>query len=300
MLSASLEIIAVGVLQQSCRSVTTHNTLRCFCDCHFVAYSKAGCATAVWQLEHFAIAAYSSHTVASAEEAAPVAPTSSASAGAIKSILRMLSLKQKPPVDANLPDEEAAQRQISAQLALAREVSEPAVIMAASDDNLQRPPELLQSAAASEADTDSADTKAASLAKQPSSMAKRFSFLTSLRRGQTLPGSGPHVDAQLSDIPETLTQQPQCAATTDVSSSSTMPMPAVAESAGLQANTERAAANLIELPPVFEYGSEAESPGSPQHRSLQSRDTIVVDTQVDLLHAQLELIASCLLPCNLA
>ena len=52
----------------------------------------------------------------------------------------MLSLKPaKPAADVNQPDLETVRRQVSAQQALSREVSEPAVIVAASDDQLKRP-----------------------------------------------------------------------------------------------------------------------------------------------------------------
>ncbi|KAA6416660.1 MAG: component of SCAR regulatory complex, partial [Trebouxia sp. A1-2] len=123
-------------------------------------------------------------TLEVAEASATVPTTTSAPAEAFKSLWRMLSLnKSKPAGDANLPDEEAAKRQISAQLALAREVSEPAVIQAASDDQLQRPADLPQPTLASDADIDK--SQAAALAKQPTAMAKRFSFLSTLRRGST-------------------------------------------------------------------------------------------------------------------
>lgn len=225
----------------------------------------------------------SSCAAVSAETSATVAPTTSAPAEAFKSIWRMLSLnKSKSTADANLPDEEAAKRQISAQLALAREVSEPAVIQAASDDQLQRPADLPQPALASDADTDR--SQAAALAKQPSAMAKRFSFLSTLRRGSTTAESDSRSEAQLPEIPESLTEQTEGAAA--------MP-PAAAQPAAVtnataaaqrgnaaapQGKAERMAANPIELPPVFEYGSDADGSGSPGTRNAPA--VTVVTTEV--------------------
>jgi hypothetical protein len=208
----------------------------------------------------------------SAEASAILAPTTSAPAEAFKSLWRMLSLnKSKPTADANLTDEEAAKRQISAQLALAREVSEPAVIQAASDDQLQRPADLPQPSLASDADTDR--SQAAALAKQPSAMAKRFSFLSTLRRGSTTAESDSRAEAQLPEIPESLTEQTEGAAAVPPAEAAAQPaavptaaaaaQPAAVPTAAPQGKAERVAANPIELPPVFEYGSDADGSGSP-------------------------------------
>ena len=197
----------------------------------------------------------------------------------------MLSLnKSKPAADANLPDEEAAKRQISAQLALAREVSEPAVIQAASDDQLQRPADLPQPTLASDADTDR--SQAAELAKQPSAMAKRFSFLSTLRRGSTTAESDSRAEAQLPEIPQSLTEQTEGAAAVPPAEAAAQPaavptaaaaaQQAAANAAAPQGKTEHVAANPIELPPVFEYGSDADGSGSPGTRNAVT----VVTTEV--------------------
>ncbi len=184
----------------------------------------------------------------------------------------MLSLKQnKPATDANLSDEEAAQRQLSAQNALAREVSEPAVIQAASDDQLQRPPSIIslpQQALAADMDKDNA--KATAIAKQHSSIAKRFSFLTTLRRGQTLAEVDTHA-AVLHGVPEAHAEQAEAEATSNVARAAAVALPAVVRSASLHSNAERLAANPIELPPMFEYGSDADEAGGVQEHGEQSR-----------------------------
>ena len=217
-----------------------------------------------------------------AETSATIAPAMSAPAEAFKSIWRMLSLnKSKPAADANLSDEEAAKRQISAQLALAREVSEPAVIQAASDDQLQRPADLPQPHLASDADTDR--SQAAALAKQPSAMAKRFSFLSTLRRGSTTAESDSRSEAQLPEIPESLTEQTEGAAA--VPPAEAAAQPAAAQQAAVpttapQGKAERVAANPIELPPVFEYGSDADGTGSPGPGTRNAPAVTTVTTEV--------------------
>lgn len=199
----------------------------------------------------------------------------------------MLSLnKSKPAADANLPDEEAAKRQISAQLALAREVSEPAVIQAASDDQLQRPADLPQPSLASDAHTDS--SQAAALVKQPSAMAKRFSFLSTLRRGSTTAESESRTEAQLPEIPESLSEQTEGAAAVPPAEAAAQPaavptaaaaaQQAAVPTAAPQGKAVRIAANPIELPPVFEYGSDADISGSPG--TLNAADVTVVTTEV--------------------
>ena len=213
---------------------------------------------------HLQLAEASATAAAAASAAA--APTASVPAEAFKSIWRMLSLnKNKPAADAGVPDEEAAQRQISAQHALAREVSEPAVILAASDDQLQRPTDLPQQALSSDTGTDS--TTAAAIPKQPSIIPKRFSFLNTLRRGSAAAESETHAESQLADAPETPadhTQAETAAALTDAD--------VVTKPASLQGNAERITANPIELPPVFEYGSDAD--GSPQGRGVASATVV--------------------------
>lgn len=194
----------------------------------------------------------------------------------------MLSLnKSKPTADANLPDEEAAKRQISAQLALAREVSEPAVIQAASDDQLQRPADLPQPSLTSDADTDR--SQAAALAKQPSAMAKRFSFLSTLRRGSTTAESDSRTEAQLPEIPESLTEQTAGAAAVPPAEAAALAAAvpttaAAANAAAPQGKAERIPANPIELPPVFEYGSDADGSGS--HGTRNAPAVTVVNTEV--------------------
>ncbi|KAL0041117.1 hypothetical protein WJX77_005471 [Trebouxia sp. C0004] len=217
-------------------------------------------------------------TLQVADASVTAAPAASAPAEAFKSIWRMLSLnKSKPTADANLPDDEAAKRQVSAQLALAREVSEPAVIQAASDDQLQRPADLPASAS----DTDR--PQAAALAKQPSAMAKRFSFLSTLRRGSTTAESDSRSEAQLPEIPESLTEQTEGAAAEAAAQPAAVPTAAAAAQqaaanvAAPQGKAERVAASPIELPPVFEYWSDADGSGSPGTRNAPAVTVVTTE-----------------------
>ena len=238
----------------------------------------------------------------------------------------MLSLKPSKPAaaDASQPDLEAVRRQVSAQQALSREVSEPAVIVAASDDQLKRlmpgdsnstdPPGHQEQAsstpavpqqypsstpvAAPEYHSTPADgggtlpeenaDAAVGIVKQPSSMAKRFGFLSSLRRGSTAAEGSSAISAQVEaeipqDSPQDQLEQSEGAvmAKPDVSEGGSIPVPAVEPTSralgapqgtalglqqgptlgpdrGLHADLQLVSAAPIELPPVFEYGSEGE------------------------------------------
>ena len=185
---------------------------------------------------------------AGAAQSAAVASAPSASAEAFKSLWKMLSLKPSKPAaaDSSQPDLEAVRRQVSAQQALSREVSEPAVIVAASDDQLKRPmpgdsdtnppghqdypistpaapqqypnstpaapPQYPSSnpppAAGVLTQPDENADAAASVVKQPSVMAKGFGFLSSLRRGSTAAEGSSAISAQVDEPPQDSPQDP--------------------------------------------------------------------------------------------
>ena len=263
-----------------------------------------------------------------------MASAPSASAEAFKSLWKMLSLKPSKPTaaDATQPDLEAVRRQVSAQQALSRQVSEPAVIVAASDDQLKRPTagddtdstnplgnhEHLNSTPAgaqqypdstpvAPSEYDKTDPSPAAgvvilpeenpdaadgIAKQPSSMAKRFGFLSTLRRGLTAAeGSSLQVAETPPDPPQDPPEQAEGAAIAqpDQSEGESTPLPAVEPAIrgmggpqgatmgvqqgaalgvqhrptqgadrGQHANPQLVDVAPIELPPVFEYGSEGE------------------------------------------
>ena len=246
----------------------------------------------------------------------------------------MLSLKPSKPTaaDATHPDLEAVRRQVSAQQALSRQVSEPAVIVAASDDQSKHqiagddrdstnPPghnEHLNSTPAGPQQYpnstpvalpvyDNTDPSPAAgvvslpeenpdvgvgIAKQPSSMAKRFGFLSTLRRGSTAAeGSSLQVAETPPDPPQDPPEQSEGAviAQPDQSEGESTPLPAVEPAIrgmggpqgasmgfqqgaalgvqhrptqgadrGQQADPQLVDVAPIELPPVFEYGSEGE------------------------------------------
>ena len=240
----------------------------------------------------------------------------------------MLSLKPtKPSASSTQPDLEAVRRQVSAQQALSREVSEPAVIVAASDDQSKRPmpddgntgnppgpqddpsstltvPQQNPSSTPQSADgvvmlPEETTGAAAGIVKQPSSMAKRFGFLTSLRRGSTAAEGSIALSAQMTDTPQDPPQDPpeQREGAITALPDQSGPVPAEEPASGslqgaslgvhqgstlgddravhgaslgvqqgstlganraVQASPELVSAAAIELPPVFEYGSEGE------------------------------------------
>lgn len=274
---------------------------------------------------------------------AAVASAPSASAEALKSLWKMLSMKpSKPTADSTQPDLEAVQRQVSAQQALSREISEPAVIEAATDDSLKRPKpddgvmeapcqypshtsgasQQYPSSTPVEPEQDPSsnpqpaagviavteDNTAAGvvtgIVKQQSSMAKRFGFLSSLRRGSTAAeGSSTiltHTAEPPQDPSEASLEQAEGATTTQLAGSDlgVGPEPAMGSastslgvqqgsvlgvqqgatlgaSRGLQADSEHATAAPIELPPVFEYGSEGE----------EAQDEQVIPTSSAVIHS---------------
>lgn len=271
-----------------------------------------------------------------------VASAPSASAEALKSLWKMLSLKpSKPAVDSTQPDLEAVQRQVSAQQALSREISEPAVIEAASDDSLKRPkpddgvmegprqypsrtwvapqqypsstpvapqqhpisnPQPAVGVIAVIEDSTAAGV-APGIVKQPSNMAKRLGFLSSLRRGSTAAEGSSMVPTQTAEPPQDPPQDPSEAPLGQVEGATTMPHagsdlgfvpePAVGSASSslgvqqgsisgvqqgsplgpgrrVQADSEHATASPIELPPVFEYGSEGEEAQDEQVNTTSS------------------------------
>lgn len=278
----------------------------------------------------------------------------------------MLSLKpSKPAADSSQPHLEAVQRQFSAQQALSREVSEPAVIEAASDDQLMRPrldesntaePRQFPNTPAGPPQnpiskpqptagviTVAEDSTDAGIMKQPSSMAKRFGFLSSLRRGSTAAEGSSTLPPQMADPPQDSPRDPpqdpleQFGGTTPPQPAESGPgvapesalgsanmslgvqqgsIPGVKEGSTLggplrvqqgsipgveggstlgsplapqrgpdsvQADAEHVTAAPIELPPVFEYGSEGE----------EAQDAQVMAASSALEHAML-------MSCNIA
>ena len=192
----------------------------------------------------------------------------------------MLSLKpsKAAAADAAKPDLEAVQRQVSAQQALSREISEPAVIEAASDDQLKRTAlddaSATSQLAAGLLTVPEDDTGVASgIVKQPSGMTKRFGFFSSLRRGSTAAEGSSALAAHMPESAQALHQQPEPAmnAFPGQSQDAVGAVPQQPEEeevcvpeASLQASdsthfsAEQVAATPIHLPPVFEYGSDAE------------------------------------------
>ena len=188
---------------------------------------------------------------------------------------------------------------MSAQHALAREVSEPAVIVAASDDNLQRPDDLPPEASDS-ALMDGAEARGMAAAKQPSLLTKHFSFLSSLRRGQTLTDtSNPVAATEMAELPEvaepgSTAEQSQdgaaASATRNAAAGQSLDdaaaatprnaaaAPAVAAAVASRGQMDGVVAKPIVLPPVFDYGSEVDEAGSPRRQAAST----VVDTEVVL------------------
>ena len=201
----------------------------------------------------------------------------------------MLSLKpSKPASDTTKPDLEAVQRQVSAQQALSRQVSEPAVIEAANDDQLKRlhvddtSSSNTQQAAGLTTVPEDGTSLAAGLVQQPSIMAKGLEFFSSLRRGSTAAEGSSAVAAQMSESSEVLPELSEEAvnASSEQLGEHAVAAPPVERAGSIQSSVEHVGAAPIELPPVFEYGSDAEEGQNVPSRS-RGASPVTANTEVN-------------------
>ena len=187
----------------------------------------------------------------------------------------MLSLKQsKPAADPAKPDLEAVQRQVSAQQALSRQVSEPAVIEAANDDQVKRSiigdtSSSPQQAAGLTTVPEDETSLATGLVQQPSIMAKGLGFFSSLRRGSMAAEGSSAVAAEMFESSEVHPEQSEEAvnASSDQLDKHNVPAQRVERAGSIQSGVEHVTAALIELPPVFEYGSDNDEAQNGPSRS---------------------------------